>query len=74
MDIENLPSPISDVSYNITSFEYLGNLKVIELLWILCPKQREVAYGSVLFKTHFLKAQSDKDPSLDKELGTKMKE
>jgi hypothetical protein len=74
MNIENLPSPLEDVSYNITSFEYLGNLKLIELLWILCPIQKQTAHGRVLFKAHFLKAQVAKKPSLEKELDEEMQQ
>lgn len=74
MDIKNLPSPIEDVNYSITSFEYLADLKVIELLWILCPQQRRVAYDSLVLKTHFLKSQFEKDPTLEKESNNKMKE
>jgi hypothetical protein len=67
MNIENLPNPVADISIRVTSFEDLGNLKMINFLWFLCPQQRETAHGHLLFKAHFIKSKIEKNPIQKKE-------
>lgn len=68
MDFENLPSPKESLSYNITGFEYLANLKVIDILWILCPQQRKASFDNLVLKATFIKSQSEKNPTKKKDL------
>ena len=68
MNIENLPNPVATVNILITSLEDLGNLKMIDVIWFLCPQQREQTHNNLLVKVNFLKSKIEKNPSQKKEL------
>ena len=74
MDYNNLPSPLEDVKYNITSIEYLLNMKVIEFLWLICPEQRIVSFSSLSFKLDFIKSNIEKNPNQEKEIEKEFKD
>ena len=68
MDITNLPPPVSNIKNEINNFEDFLNLKMIDLLWFLCPQQRQYCIDNLNFKINFLNYQKEKKPHKEEEL------